>query len=85
MVVSLTEMYWFISRTLGELSGNLDAQVKQAQAELQAGLDAGRLASPPPPTPNWRPPPAGPDAISPSASSPPWWSSGCCSPASAAA
>jgi methyl-accepting chemotaxis protein len=44
MVVSLTEMYWFISRTLGELADNLGAQVQEAQADLQAAsIQAGRL------------------------------------------
>lgn len=46
MVISLTEMYWFISRTLGELSDNLDAEVKNAQAELQqAFTEAARLTA----------------------------------------
>jgi methyl-accepting chemotaxis protein len=44
LVISLVNMYRFVSNTLGELTDNLDARVKQDQAELSlASAEAARL------------------------------------------
>jgi len=44
LVISLANMYRFVSKTLGELSDNLDTRVKQDQTELRlASAEAARL------------------------------------------
>jgi methyl-accepting chemotaxis protein len=44
-VVAMTGMYWFISRTLGELAANIGRQVEENRLELQMASDrADRIA-----------------------------------------